>query len=62
MDEQPGIFRTTLDLLCFILALIALMLGAMSALSGHPVWGIGWAIGATLILRGIELRSHLDDR
>ena len=55
MEQKPGMFETPIEAIAFILAVVALFLCAISALTASFWESLMWFIGAALIFRGLGL-------
>jgi len=55
MEPKPGMFETPVEAVAFILAIVALFLCAISALTSSFWESIMWFAGAALIFRGLAL-------
>ena len=53
MHEKPGFFEASTEVIAFILACVALMLFAMSALTARYWEAALWFGGACMIMRGL---------
>lgn len=58
MDDQPGIFSDGFGAACFVLALLAFWIFAMSILSGEWLAALAWGGGGALVLRGLTIREN----
>ncbi len=60
LTEKPGMFQTSTQALAFILAMVAMFLCVICALTADFLYSLGWFVGAALIFRGLGL-GQFDD-